>query len=90
MLDLAVAESIKEERTRQPVLKRARQVRGLVLQVEVDAPRRGEREGDEVGTRLMEGDEGFIEAIREIAMVPHATFARQFLAQYEERREEAL
>ena len=48
------------------------------------------REGDEAGQRLEQGDEGFIEAIREIAKAPHAVLSRAFLAQYDQlaRKEE--
>lgn len=49
--DPAVAESVEEERTGQPVLEAARGMRRLVLEVEVDAPVLRQREAQEVGVR---------------------------------------
>ena len=43
--DPAVAQAIQEERTREPVLQRSRRVHRLVLQVQVDVPVLGQREG---------------------------------------------
>ena len=42
--DPAVAQAVEEQRAGEPMLQRARRVDRLVLQVEVDAPLRGQRE----------------------------------------------
>ena len=39
------------------------------------------REGDEEGTRLVEGDAGFLEAVREMAATPGGWLARRYLEQ---------
>ena len=51
LVDPAVAEPVEEQRARQPVLQRARRMGRLVLQVEVDAPGRRQRERHQVGVR---------------------------------------
>ena len=47
--DPAVAEPVEEERPGQPVLQRAGGMHRLVLEVEVDPPLPGQREGQQVG-----------------------------------------